>query len=57
MTNFYQDHLPSDSSFEKLLNVYRELFRVVGKGFRYVDKNTLIDTAQTLNTIPYFKMR
>lgn len=56
MTNFYGDHLPLDSSFIRLLGIYGKLFTVAYGEADAVRNNSLIDTTETMHTLPYFKL-
>jgi hypothetical protein len=56
MTNFYGDHLPIDSSFVRMLGIYGKIFTTMHSEVNSVKNNSLIDTTETLHTLPYFKL-
>lgn len=56
MTNFYGDHLPYDSSFVRILNTYGKIFTTLYSEVNAVQNNAAVDTAETLHSLPYFKL-
>jgi hypothetical protein len=56
MTNFYNDHLPIDSSFVRTLGIFGKMFTALYGEINSARNNSFIDTTETLHTLPYFKL-
>lgn len=56
MTSFYQEHLPIDSSLEKLMKIYMKTASMVQKEYEFVNDNMILEGARMMHTIPYFKI-
>lgn len=56
MTSFYQEHLPMDSSYEKILNAYIQSFLALWQEATYLRQHLALETAPTLKTIKYSKV-
>lgn len=56
MTSFYQEHLPTDSAYAKLLDAYIQTFLAIWEEVKYLRKHVALETSPTLYTVKYAKV-
>lgn len=56
MTSFYREHLPMDSSYERILNAYIQSFLALWQEATYLRKHISLEGVPTLSTIKYSKI-